>query len=439
MSSLWASLRLLFQGRHAVGLWLVNLVNVVDSVAYFGTLSLMTVFLSSDIKVSDQLSGMTVSVYTGLVTLTMFLGGFLCDRLGVRRTITLALLMEAVGRSLLASAPLWLEARAPAAWTGLSLAALGAGLLQPALYAAIKQQTDSETATLGYSFLYSTMMLGLGLGAMFSPFVRTDEVLIRLGALQVVGLNLGIAGVFWVGAGLTWLILGAQWLLYRPELDPPGEASEPSRWRLSDLPIWDAKFIFFISVLLPVRTLFAHWFLTLPLYVFRVYPEAVSNRFEWLNGLNSAIVLVLVPLVAAATRRVPIVDMMILGTSVSVLSAFLLLPSPSAGLLIAFVVVFSLGESLWGSRFFEYVADIAPPGKVGAYMGLAGLPWFLAKFTTGLYSGGMLNRFVPEHGPRDPGTLWLIYGCFALLSPVGLVLARKWLLLRKEPVCAHPL
>ena len=95
--------------------------------------------------------------------------------------------------------------------------------------------------------------------------------------------------------------------------------------------------------------------------------------------------------------------------------------------LIVYVVIFSLGEALWSSRFLEYIADVAPAGKVGAYMGIAGIPWFLAKATTGFYSGLMLERFVPAGGPAESGTMWLIYACIALISPLGLMLARRWL------------
>lgn len=60
-------------------------------------------------------------------------------------------------------------------------------------------------------------------------------------------------------------------------------------------------------------------------------------------------------------------------------------------------------------------------------MGLAGIPWFLAKFTTGLYAGSFLSRFIPDGGPHDSGTMWLIYGFIACISPVGLILGRKWM------------
>jgi dipeptide/tripeptide permease len=97
------------------------------------------------------------------------------------------------------------------------------------------------------------------------------------------------------------------------------------------------------------------------------------------------------------------------------------------GTLITYVVLFSLGEAVWSSRFLEYVADVAPPGKVGAYMGIAGVPWFLAKFTTGFYSGSMLEKFCPATGVQDTGTMWLIYGIIACISPIGLIAARKWI------------
>ena len=61
-------------------------------------------------------------------------------------------------------------------------------------------------------------------------------------------------------------------------------------------------------------------------------------------------------------------------------------------------------------------------------MGLAGLPWFLAKFTTGLYSGFMLETFIPANGVANSEQMWLIYACIAMVTPISLLLARGWLL-----------
>jgi hypothetical protein len=56
------------------------------------------------------------------------------------------------------------------------------------------------------------------------------------------------------------------------------------------------------------------------------------------------------------------------------------------------------------------------------------VPWFLAKFTTGFYSGAMLGIFCPAHGAQHTGTMWLIYALIGMTSPLGLVLARGWLM-----------
>ena len=202
--------------------------------------------------------------------------------------------------------------------------------------------------------------------------------------------------------------------------------------------------------MLPVRTLFAHQWLTIPQYVERTYSPEVYARLEWLLGINPLVILICVPLIASYTRKVNVLNMMLLGTSLSAVTSFLLVLPPGAmasvdsavgsftglffdlptnvNVLITYLVLFSLGEAFWSSRFLEYVADLAPAGRVGAYMGLAGIPWFLAKFTTGLYSGTLLAKYIPKEGPQDPETLWFYYGCIALISPIGLLLARRWLM-----------
>jgi hypothetical protein len=44
----------------------------------------------------------------------------------------------------------------------------------------------------------------------------------------------------------------------------------------------------------------------------------------------------------------------------------------------------------------------------------------------GLYTGRMMARYCPAEGALNTETMWLIYALVAMLSPVGLVLAQKW-------------
>lgn len=426
--SLLENIRVLFTASR--GYWLVNAVNFGDGIAYFGILNLLTLFLTRDAHFSDPAAGFAVSFFTGVVTLTMFGGGFVSDRLGVRRALTLSLVGMLAGRVLMVLSPGLGAGTAPVLWAGLLVLGVAEGVVQPALYAGAKEYTDARTSTLSYSFLYAIMNLGIFAESMVSPFLRTRD------PETGVGLGWGIEGVFWVMVGITALMLLVQVTLFTRRVEErdrgaahvqaQGADTRTLAEKLRALPFLDVRFLFFIFILLPVRTLFAHQWLTLPDYIMRCFPEGVNSRYEWFQALNPLIIVVFVPLFAAATRRVNIITMMILGTSLSALTTFILVPGPHVGTLIAYVVLFSLGEAMWASRFLEYVADLAPSGQVGAYMGLANIPWFLAKFTTGMYSGAMIARYIPAAGPQDPGTMWLIYGCIALISPVGLLLGKRW-------------
>jgi dipeptide/tripeptide permease len=406
------------------GFRLVNIFNFGDGIAYFGILTLLTLFIHDKVGYSDQATGVVVSIFTGLVTLFMLGGGFVSDKLGVRRALTLAAAMLLIGRTLLVTSG------SPGStsvhlilWSSVLIMGLAEGILQPAIYAGVKEYTDPRTATIGYSILYSIMNLGIFAETFVSPFIRA---------------RFDIQGVYVVMIGITALMLLTNLVFFTRRVEErdrvskappkPVEADLRSLYqKIKDLPFMDTRFLFFIFILLPVRTLFAHQWLTLPHYIERCFPASVFARYEWFQGVNPLIIVIFVPLFAALTRKVSVVKMMIIGTSVSALTTFILVPGPHLWTLIFYVVVFSLGEALWSSRFLEYVADVAPVGRVGAYMGLAGIPWFLAKFTTGLYSGAMIARFIPENGPVDSETLWLIYALIACITPVGLLLGAKWL------------
>jgi MFS family permease len=446
-------LKLLFGASK--GFWLVNVVNFGDGIAYFGILNLMTLFLGlKGLGMPDDLTSWSVSLFTGLVTLFMFGGGFVSDRIGVRRALTLCLVMLLGGRLMLVLAPglssaplgsfslfgtsILLSPSFLLCWAGLLLMAFGEGVIQPALYAGVKEYTDARTATMSYSILYAIMNLGIVMESFISPYIRTDAPFIKVGSHEIMGRGLGITGVFWlcIAATLAMLLIHLGFFTAKVEARdrmvtdaPPAADAKPKTFaeKMRELPFLDARFMFFIFALLPVRTLFAHQWLTMPDYIMRCFPAAVGAKYEWITALNPIIIVIFVPLIAAFTSRVNVVTMMIIGTAISAVTTFLLVPGPNLTALLAYVILFSFGEAVWSSRFLEYVADIAPAGRVGAYMGLAGIPWFLAKFTTGLYSGKVLGIFVPASGPQDSSTMWFIYALIACVTPLTLILARRWL------------
>lgn len=431
--------------RASRGFWLVNWVNFGDGIAYFGLLALLTLFFESRVGFTAHTSTVAVSVFTGLVTLFMVLGaGALSDRLGSRRALSVAMAIVLVGRVILVVSPNAGGAAAVGAlaWASILLMGFGEGVVQPAMYAGVKEYTDQRTATLGYAFLYSIMNLGIVAGEAVSPLVRAAWARRVEGADAAEKPTAGITGAFWFFIGVTALVLLVNLLFFTKKVEerdrvlvPSAPAEEGPRGlveKLKALPITDLRFVFFIFILLPVRTLFAHQWLTMPSYVTRCFPAEVGSRWEWVNGLNPLIIVVAVPAFAALTQKRRVIDMMILGTAVSAGATVLLMGRPSLSALLAYVVIFSLGEAVWSSRFLEYVAGLAPAHRIGIYMGIAGLPWFVAKTVTGFYAGALVDRLIPTSGAQAPGTLWMIHGAVGLLSPVGLLLGRRWLLAKEH-------
>jgi hypothetical protein len=71
------------------------------------------------------------------------------------------------------------------------------------------------------------------------------------------------------------------------------------RW-LKNHPLADGKFAFFIFCLIPVQTLFAHNWLTLPVYVERAYRGSwIGRNFEAATNFNPLLIFFFVPIVVA--------------------------------------------------------------------------------------------------------------------------------------------
>lgn len=435
--------------------WAVALPSLFEGLAYFGLLTVMAKFLSENVALGDIGAGHMLALFSGGITFSMFLLGGTADRWGARRALLVGTLAMIVGRGLIALgetlhlAPGSLGPLHLLSLLGMLFVIIGYGTFQPTLYAAGRQYTDERTAALGFALIYALTNLGAFLSGFLSPLVR------RL-SQETLPPN-GISGVIWLYALLTGVSTLSVWFglsARSPSHPPKRETANPdaavahglvqapsdlaklqdsfwvrARHFLVRHPLWNAKFSFFIFALVPVQTLFAHAWLTLPSYIERAYRTTpwVSENFEFFVNINPMLIFLLSPVAAVLTARIPIYRMMIIGTAVMASSALPLAIAPTPALLVLSLALCAFGEALWQPRFLQYIAEIAPPGQTGLYMGVGQFPWFLTKIVTGTYSGWFLVHFCPDKGPQDTRTLWLIYAAIAFVSPLALLVARRWL------------
>lgn len=251
--------------------------------------------------------------------------------------------------------------------------------------------------------------------------------------------------LFWMLAVIAVLILGLIWLAIRENKDNESLLIAGiifvallgflAGWeflrRRPEHPFRNSRFVFFIFILIPVQTLFAHNWLTLPYYLDRAFAgTVVSKYFEVFSNLNPILIFIFAPIIAALTAKSDVYKMMIYGTFVMALPTFFLAFGPSVYLFLIYVFFMTIGEAMWQPRFLQWIAEIAPEGKTGAYMGIGQFPWFLTKMITAAYSGYFVAHYIPKPASglqMHTGKMWFIYGLIALLSPFALVLARKWM------------
>ena len=419
-------------------LWGINLSYLLEGLTYFGVVGLLAIFFNDYIGLDDISAGRMVGFLTAGITLGMLFMGATVDLIGPRRSLLLSLFLMLAGRVLLTLSPelgtrgLWSTSHW-LAMGGLMGIILGYGIYQPACYAAVRQFTSEKTAAMGYAMLYAIMNLGGFLPGLISPPVRRSY---------------GITGVFWVYVALTVAgILVIMFLLTRKAIAKATTQAEEERkektvpeekrtakaqlvYYLKNFPVRDARFMYFIFILTPVQTLFAHNWLTLPQYCNRAFTGLVSDNYEFFVNFSPLLIFVLTPVVTALTSKRNTYTMMIIGTFVMAAPTFILALGPNIVGLFAYLILATLGEATWSARFLQWVAEIAPKSMTGIYMGIGQFPWFLTKVITSLYSGWFLMHYCPAGVPPEQmhtGTMWFIYGVIALMTPAGLLLASKWM------------
>ncbi|MEP0862316.1 MAG: MFS transporter [Ignavibacterium sp.] len=421
----------------------VNISYVLEGLTYFGVLGLLAIYFNEFIGLNDIDAGRMVGVLTAGITLAMLFLGATVDWVGLRKSLLIALSLMLLGRIFLTIAPstgqpgLWDSAHT-IAMVGILFIILGYGIYQPACYAGVKQLTDEKTAAMGYAMLYALMNLGGFLPGIISPPVRKAY---------------GITGVYWVYVALTVLGIAVVYFLItkkamsdaiskkgkefvkaqKEENDEMASMSTKEKmiFYFKNFPLRDLRFLYFIFILIFVQTLFAHNWLTIPQYTSRAFEGFVSDNFEFFVNLNPILIFILTPMVAALTAKKNAYDMMIIGTFVMASPTFILALGPNINTLIAYILIMTIGEAMWQPRFLQWVAEIAPKNMTGIYMGIGQFPWFLTKVITSLYSGWFLMKYCPaDKPPSEMNTemMWFIYGLIAIVSPIGLLIARKWML-----------
>ncbi|MGH8372814.1 MAG: peptide MFS transporter [Gammaproteobacteria bacterium] len=205
---------------HPVGLYTLFFTEMWERASYYGTRALLVLFLVDTVARGRGGLGMNIAdataiygIYTGCVYLMTLAGGWIADRLlGQQRSVWHGGILIALGNYILA-----IPGGAALTYIGLTVVALGTGLLKPNISAIVGQLYPEGGARrdAGFSIFYS----GINLGALFGPLIAAfigERYNWHYGFLvAALGMTLGL-----VQYRLTLRFLGEHGKYPHPDTDP---------------------------------------------------------------------------------------------------------------------------------------------------------------------------------------------------------------------------
>ncbi len=465
-------------------LWVTFAVKFLAVAAYAVMNSTLVLWLSSDLGYGDKQAAWLVSAWAVLMTVFTILVGSLTDALGLRRTFLLGVAICVIARvAMTFSTVKWL-----ALGVGLFPLALGEALGTPVLVAATRRYSTTAQRSISFSMFYVMMNLGFLVNGFIFDGLRQKLGEYGHYTVPILGYTLSTYQTLLLVSLLLELVLaplfyfgireGAEATDQGVRITPARRATDRAdglghtlattvRTTLRDTGRNMAalirqpgfyRLLSFLMLIAGVKFVYMIMCYAYPKFGIRELGAGAPLGTLW-NVTNSALIIVLVPLVGALTQKVSAYRMVTFGCFVVAASVFVLaLPTawfqgladgpvgwaigtlylglkgsvnPWYLMLFLFIVLYSFGEAFYSPRVYEYAAAIAPSGQEASYGALSYVPMFLAKLFVGTFSGGLLESYCPESGPRDPQTMWLIVALMALVAPVGLLVLRRVIRVRE--------
>jgi proton-dependent oligopeptide transporter, POT family len=403
--------------------WIANTLELFERFAYYGSKAILAVYVAEQVGLGPEAAGWLVgSFFNALLYFLPILAGTIVDRYGFKRSLMACFAIFSVGYFLIGLAGLpagqgMVQALGSRNYmlVALLVTAVGGSLIKPSIVGTVARTTDEGTKGLGYSIYYTLVNIGGAIGPILALQVRE---------------NLGIAYVLVMSSLTSFLLFTGTTLFFREPPQPqdvPPARSMGKVLRDMGTVFLNARFMSFLVIFSGFWVMFWQIFYSLPFYVRDVLH---FGRFEIIETVDAwTIILVTVPAAALAKKLKPL-SAMVLGFALASASWFVMAWVPTIPVTIAAIALFAVGEATQAPRYYEYVADLAPPEQVGTYMGFAFLPVAIGTFIAGALGGTLVEHYVgqtlngvriPGPGAAAPQQMWLVVGAIGVVSTLLMV------------------
>lgn len=379
--------------------YVVILGRFMTNIGFFMVIPFLAIYLTENNGFSSLETGVMFAVLQFTRRGIGVLAGWASDRYGASRVLTLGLLIEA-------GAYLGFVAAGRSFWFWmLAVALLGFG---------------GSLNNNGSRSLVAASKSG-GLAANLSRYYVSINGAALIGPL--IGTALVAGHVIWIGfvvaAGLHAAFAVATMVLLRGMPVPP-----PGAIRVDALlaGLRDRPLMLYCGLAVGGWFLITQYRLALPLTI--VHQGLSPDLVGFLTAGNAVVVMATVTLIGSRVDTYGSVGRLdVLALSGIVLGGgWLLCVFGGLAPIVAAVIVTSIGESLFCGVVDAIAAGLAPPGRLGLYLGYSTMAWGVGGMIGGLIGGGF--GLAADHGALP--LFWSLLAAVGLLSAVGTRLGRSY-------------
>ncbi|PYX74951.1 MAG: MFS transporter, partial [Acidobacteria bacterium] len=346
--------------------WVANISELFERLSYYAAFASLARYLHETLNFRVEQASSLTGLFGGLVWFLAAFGGTLADRLGFRRSLSLAYLILSCSYFLLGSlgAP-WLAPVRNAmplivlVTFVLMLPALGIALVKPCVVGTTARASKENVRSIGYSIYYTLVNVGSAAGPYVASWVHR---------------HLSVENVFRVAALSVFAMFFAV-LLFFKEPRYSGETQTVSLGQAARnfaTILSNPRFMLFLLIFSGYWIVFWQEFITLPLYIHNYIDPSADTELILITDPLTVIALQMA--VSFLTKKMPAFRAITLGTLVTGVAWIILSVYPTVFMAIVALIVVALGEITQSPRYYEYISRLAPPGQQGTYMGFAFLP-----------------------------------------------------------------
>jgi proton-dependent oligopeptide transporter, POT family len=372
--------------------WLVIMFEFFERGAYYGMMSILSIYLTEQLGFSKQSVGVMKGTIQPLLYFLPVFTGAIADRMGYRRTLMIAFALLGTGYLLTSQTTGY-----TAVFLSLVIMGLGAGTFKPIISGTIGRVTTHDNSTLGFGIFYWSINLGAFLFPMFIvPFLKTIAW-----SYVMIASAVCTAG----------MLLPTLFFFKEPAKNTPAKESFSQIlrdiFRKLAMVLSDWRFILFIFIYSWFWILYFQMFDSVLWYVNDFVDASPLNQWvtavsgirwkfdvEHVTVINALTIIALQIGVSAIVNKTKALPTMITGVTFATIGMAILAINTNIWVFLLGIIIFSLGEMTAHPKFFSYLSAIAPADKKATYMGFGFLYGAFGSFIGGILGAFLYVRFV---------------------------------------------